>query len=159
MQRAVPETERLGLSNLLTGSANLSDIWHADAAVNGLTIVASGSNVKNPAGLLAGEAMQRFLAMAKEQFDLVVVDSPAVMAGADAWLLSQIADETLFFVRWARTPRPVSAAGLQQLVAAGGKIAGAVLTFVDLKRISEYSATDGISYSKELRRYYPGVAV
>ncbi len=158
LRRRSPPTQRPGLSDLLSGSATLADALDADRAIDGLSLLASGAPVKNPAGLLSSDRMSRLLAVAKENFDLVIVDSPAVMAGSDAWVLSQMIDECLFFVRWAQTPRHMSIAAIKQLVGAGAKVAGAVLTMVNISRIRDYSATDGISYSKELRRYYPTAA-
>ena len=40
-------------------------------------------------------------------YDLVILDSPPVMAVSDARIISQLADYTIFIVHWARTPRDV----------------------------------------------------
>jgi Mrp family chromosome partitioning ATPase len=45
-------------------------------------------------------------------------------------------------------------AACRKLRNVGVRVGGVVLTMIDVRRISKYSSVDGISYSKEVRRYY-----
>lgn len=147
-----------GLADVLDRSAALDDVLHPDSVVDGLMVIGCGRPVRNPATVLSGGAMQQLIDVAKSTFDLVIIDSPAIMAGPDAWLLSQFADETVLFVRWRHTPRHVVRAALKVMAGAGARISGVVLTIVNLRRIGGYSSTDAISYSKVLRRHYRSAA-
>lgn len=142
----------IGLTDILEGRAALVDAIVRKA---GFDVIGCGAGADNPVGLLGSSKMREFINEMRRQYDLVLVDSPAIMAGPDAMVLGQIADETLFFTRWARTPREVVEVAFRHLVDGGANVIGAVLTRIDMKRIARYSVTDGMSYSKAMRRYYP----
>jgi polysaccharide biosynthesis transport protein len=142
-----------GLSNILIGSATFEDVVHQDAA-SLIHIIGCGAPVANPAGLLISERMGPLLERVVSLYDLVLIDTSAIMAGPDAMVLSHLARETLIFVRWAQTPRQVVGAAIQRLIDGGANVSGAIMTRVDLERIASYSMTDGCSYSKAIRRYY-----
>jgi polysaccharide biosynthesis transport protein len=143
-----------GLSDVLTGKTELAAAI-VTAPQSGIDCITCGSPADNPCRLLASAAMREFLSNARQSYDLVIVDSPAVMAAPDAVILGQLADETLLFARWARTPREVVHLALRRLNEGGARVAGAILSRTDLKRIRRYSITDGLSYSCAMRRYYP----
>jgi len=143
-----------GLSDYIHGRSSFEETLRQDDA-SGITIMACGSPSRNPAGLLASRRMRTLLDIAKEKYNFIVIDTPAVMAGPDAWMVSKVADETVLFVRWATTARTLATTAMEQLVSAGAKVTGVALTMVDLKKISEYSATDGINHSMAIRQYYP----
>lgn len=59
----------------------------------------------NPSGALASAPMRELISKVRREYDLVIIDTPAIMAGPDAVVLSSLADQALLFARWARTPR------------------------------------------------------
>jgi polysaccharide biosynthesis transport protein len=143
-----------GLSDVLTGKTELAEAI-VTAPQSGIDCITCGSQADNPCLLLASVAMREFLSNARQRYDLVIVDSPAVMAAPDAVILGPLADQTLLFARWARTPREVVHLALRRLNEGGARVGGAILCRTDLKRIRRYSITDGLSYSRAMRRYYP----
>ena len=72
----------------------------------------------------------------KQRYDYVLLDTPPVMAVADARVIGHVMDKTLFVVRWDKTPRKVARAAIELLHKGGADIAGVVLQQVDLKRYS-----------------------
>ena len=68
------------------------------------------------------------------------------MAVADARVIGQLADKTLFVVRWNKTPKKVARAALDQLRKANIPIAGVVLQQVDLKRYGRLGYGDSGYY-------------
>ena len=54
--------------------------------------------------------------MLKSRYDLVIIDTPPVMAVADARIIGQVVDKTIFVVRWDKTPRKVAKAAMEQLI-------------------------------------------
>ena len=70
----------------------------------------------------------------REAYDMVILDTPPVMAVADARVIGQMTDKTLFVVRWDKTPRKVARAALDLLRQGGIEVAGTVLQQVDLGR-------------------------
>jgi polysaccharide biosynthesis transport protein len=143
-----------GISDVLKGSADLVEVMVRDAVVPELSIIPCGYPPDNPAGLLSSGTMEDLLADLRQRFDLIVIDTAPIMAAPETMSLALAADETLLFVRWSSTPRATAVAAHRKLRNIGAKVAGVVLTMVDVKRIAKYSSVDGVSYSKEVRRYY-----
>ena len=153
--RARLGTTGSGLSDILCGKCSFDEaLCDAFNHQHGIDFISCGHPVANPAGLLGSKQMREFLAQVRKSYDLVLIDSPAVLAGSDAGSLAQLCDETLLFARWASTPREVVQVTLRRLIEGGAKVVGSVLTRIDLKQIGRYSVTDGLSYSRAMRRYY-----
>ena len=55
--------------------------------------------------IISSDQLRALVDDARTRYDLVVIDSPPVLAFVDARILSQIADSTVLVVRWRRTPR------------------------------------------------------
>tara|TARA_B100000676_G_scaffold50873_1_gene50122 strand:+ start:102420 stop:102725 length:306 start_codon:yes stop_codon:yes gene_type:complete len=79
-------------------------------------------------------------------YDLVVLDSPPLLAVSDALVLVREADRTIFVVRWEKTRRDFVTASLRQLAESGAKIAGLVMSQVDLKKQGRDGYTSGSGY-------------
>ena len=67
---------------------------------------------------------------------MILLDSPPVLAVADAIVLSRLSDESVLVVRWRKTPRTLVLRAVDSLYASGAKIAGAVITQVNTKRFA-----------------------
>ena len=148
------DASHAGLSEVLTGHAQLDEVVFADKVAPGVSVLACGAATENPSGLICSAAMRDLLRNARGDYDLIFIDAPPVMVGPEAWMLALFADTTLLFVRWARTPRKIVAAAYDKLARTGAKISGVVLTMVDVDQMARNNPTDGASYSKEVRRYY-----
>jgi Mrp family chromosome partitioning ATPase len=90
--------------------------------------------------------MVHILEQLKARYDLVVVDSPPVMAVADARIIGRLVDKTLFVVHWDKTPGKVARAALDQLRRYGTDVAGIVLQRVDLERYGRFGGGDSGYY-------------
>jgi succinoglycan biosynthesis transport protein ExoP len=102
--------------------------------------------------------MEQIVDMLKEHYDRVIIDTPPVMAVADACILGRVVDKTIFVVRWDKTPRKVARAAMEQLHRSGVDIAGVVLQQVDLDRYGRMGYGDSGYYSHYGRygKYYSG---
>ena len=76
------------------------------------------------------------------------------MAVADAALLGQKVDTTVYIVRWSVTPREVIGEGLKQLANITLKSPGLVLAQVDLQDKRQYGYDDYSYYYGQYRNYY-----
>jgi capsular exopolysaccharide synthesis family protein len=144
-----------GLVEVLLGKTSLEEVLATDPR-SGVRLVPAGESVLNPAELLSSPAMKRFLAWLAERHDLVILDSPPVLAVSDARMLARMVDQTLFLVRWVETRRERASAGWRQLVDAGGKVAGIALTRVDVRRHAQYGYSDSGAYYGRVKKYYTG---
>jgi capsular exopolysaccharide synthesis family protein len=118
-----------GLTDVLQGNQGLDQVLHLDER-SGALLVAAGPGVADPKQLLASEAMRQLVRQAAEDYDLVILDGPPVLAGQEACMLAQIADGTVLVARWGHTCRHDVAAAAARLIAAGADMAGLVLTQV-----------------------------
>lgn len=89
-----------GLSKLL-----LDDHYdHAAELFGGnLSIVPAGDPPPNPAELLGSRRMQRYLEHVRELYDIIIIDTPPLLAVSDALALSPIVDGTLLVLRSSTT--------------------------------------------------------
>ncbi len=142
-----------GLVDVLSGQKYFSDASYTDEA-SGARVLPAGTPVPNSPDLLGSEAMGKLLHRHAHSYDLIIIDSPPVMAAADAQILSQRVDATVFVVRWAKTRREVVRLALQRLGSVGGRLAGVLLTMVDVKKHAQYSFGDSGSYYGYLEKYY-----
>ncbi len=144
-----------GLVELLAGTATLEEAISKDE-VSGAHVIPTGAPAPNPPDLLASDHMRKLLGALSQTYDLVIIDSPPVMAVSDARVLSTEVDATIFAVRWADTRREVAALALKQLTQAGARVAGVVLTMVDPKKHAKYGYGDSGYYYGRIKKYYTG---
>jgi len=122
-----------GLSDYLVGDWSVAGaVTEADVvfgtAIEGLEVVPAGRSTPNPSELLASARLREFLAQLRDRHDLVVIDSPSVLAVADASIVSRYADGVVLVVRAGQTPRDASIRARRQLEAVGAKVIGFVFT-------------------------------
>lgn len=130
-----------GLSSYLVGDALLEAVLLKSAVPN-LSLVACGPIPPNPAELLASRRMQAFLVTVAERFDVVILDSPPVLATSDACALAPHVDGVLLIVDSGRTPQMLLTRAKERIEAVRGRVIGAVLNRFD-------AGANGYS-----RRYY-----
>jgi Mrp family chromosome partitioning ATPase/uncharacterized protein involved in exopolysaccharide biosynthesis len=95
--------------------------------VRGLSLLTCGALPTNPSGLLSGVRMRVLLQELSKSFDLVILDTPPVLATADAGILASLADGVLLVVRAGQTDRVAAKRAHQQLVNVGSRVVGTVL--------------------------------
>lgn len=142
-----------GLVDYLTGKADLADILQRDEQ-SGLHFIAAGLPVASPADVLASERMSLLLQQLVAQYDLVLLDSPPVLAAADARILARVADRTVFVVRWAEASQERVIKALRRLMEADGEIAGVLLNRVNVRKHARYRYGDSGDYTGAFAKYY-----
>ena len=121
-----------GLSEVLVGQEAARDVVRK-SAVDGLDVLTAGKLPFNPAELLGGEAMRRFLDEMGEAYDLVLLDTPPLLGASDAAVLGAEADAVLLVVRAGDTERGAAQTALTQLYRVNARVIGAVLNDPDAK--------------------------
>ena len=116
-----------GLAQVLTSPDSPPVVPVRETAVNGLLLLPSGGTPSNPAALLTGHRVERFLRDMSEAFDLVILDTPPVLAVADAAIVGALADSVLLVVRAGKTERREVEDALDQLASVGANVVGTVL--------------------------------
>ena len=98
-----------------------------ETPVEHLSVIAAGSKVEDPSELFEGAPMRRLLADLGERFDLIVLDTPPVLAVADASILGQLTDGAVLVIRAGRTDRDAAQRAYAQLKVARVRVLGAIL--------------------------------
>ena len=135
-----------GLSDVLIGRTKLADAIRTVDVPN-LSVLVSGQFPPNPSELLGSPAMREIIEEAKGDFDMIVIDSPPVLAVTDASVLSSLVDGTVVVVRVGKTARDAVRRGVAQLRVVNGRVLGAVLNDVDF-RSGVYYGGYGYYYHK-----------
>jgi len=136
-----------GLSDLvIAGNSELAEFVLRDEK-GGVDYMPPGTaKFANATDIFSSHRMQHIVDRLKQEYDLVVIDTPPVMAVADARIIGRVVDKTLFVVRWDKTPRKVARAAIEQLRRAGTDLAGIVLQQVDLNRYGRVGQGDSGYY-------------
>ena len=139
-----------GLSNVMVGNAKASQSVHK-TGVPGLWLLAAGHLPPNPAELLGSQRFRDFVTSLKEHFDLILIDSPPVMAVTDAVIAAHAANGVVFVVGSEMTSRQAARAAVEHLEQGRVHFVGAILNRVDLERNSYYYSN---YYRHEYGAYY-----
>jgi Mrp family chromosome partitioning ATPase len=96
-------------------------------SIRGLWVLPCGAMPANPAETLRAGGVRRVLREIAEHYDLIVIDTPPVLATGDAAILAPLADGVLLVVRAGQTEREPAERAYDQLTAAGATVVGTVL--------------------------------
>jgi len=95
--------------------------------IAGLFVLTCGALPSNAANLLSGTRMRVLLQELREQFDMIVLDTPPVLATADAGIVASLTDGVLLVVRAGATDRNAAQRACQHLGNVGARVIGTVL--------------------------------
>ena len=122
-----------GLMELLTTSRHPSSdpVSAPDAiretSIAGLSVLTCGALPSNAANLLSSTRMRGLLQELREEYDIIVLDTPPVLATADAGIVASLTDGVLLVVRAGATDRNAAQRACQQLANVGARVVGTVL--------------------------------
>lgn len=129
LHKALSGNNEAGLTNVLAGGAQPSDVTQSTAVPN-LYFMPSGPLPPNPAELLASDTMKDLLKLAREKFDYVIIDSPPILGLADVLVIGNLADSLLLEIRAGSTPRSAVQAAVKRLANVRIRPLGCILTRV-----------------------------
>jgi protein-tyrosine kinase len=115
-----------GLTNVLTKQSPLGKAA-VKSQIENLSVMPSGPIPPNPAELLGSKAMEDLLELAMEEFDMVVFDTPPVLAVTDAQILANKCDGTILVVNSGKTEIEPAQKAKELLLSSKGKLLGVVL--------------------------------
>lgn len=126
-----------GLTTVLTKQTTLEKaIVKSDE--NNLFILTSGPIPPNPAELLSSQSMEQLLTQVAEQFDMVILDTPPLLAVADPQILSNQCDGTILVVFSGKTETEQVLKSKELLQAAKSKLLGVVLNNKQIQKSNYY---------------------
>jgi capsular exopolysaccharide synthesis family protein len=127
---------RKGLSNLFAQSSVVLDGSRQPTDVDSLSVVTTGTLPPNPAELLGSKKMQSIIDTLTESADVVLVDTPPILAVTDAAVLAPNLDGVLLVVQPGKTRLSGLRLTLEQMHQVKAKVLGVVLNNVTTRRSS-----------------------
>jgi tyrosine-protein kinase Etk/Wzc len=115
-----------GLAEVLSGTAALEAAIRP-SGTEGLDLLAAGELPDDPTSLLEGPRFQELLAEAGKRYDVVLVDTAAILAVTDPALVARHAGLSLLVLRAGEHPVEEIALAVRRLQQSGARVDGAIL--------------------------------
>lgn len=122
-----------GLSELLSGQADLQKVLHKTSVAN-LDVITRGKSPTNPSEILSSNQFKELLEQLQSQYDHIIIDTPPVLAVTDGIIISQYTDVNLIVARYAKSQMKELELTLNRFEQAGVKVNGFILN--DIQRAS-----------------------
>ena len=153
MLHKIFELENLrGLTNTMMQQLSLEEAVHKNV-IDKLDILTSGPIPPNPAEMLASGRSKALWTKLAETYDYVLIDSPPVLAVADASILATQVDGVILVIRSAGTRIDLAKEAKDQLLKANANIIGTVLNQLKMEskdyQYYYYYAHEGPSNKKK----------
>jgi capsular exopolysaccharide synthesis family protein len=119
-------SNRSGLSQILSGQAE----WHdavQSTRIRNLQVLTSGPVPPNPSELLDASRMDRLLEQLREHYDIVLIDTPPVLAVSDAQIMATRCDGVLLVVNARGAKRREAMKAREALLLVQARIVGVAL--------------------------------
>lgn len=125
-----------GLSGLLASTHTLADVIHKTEVEN-LHFVTRGQIPPNPSELLMHANFEALMQQLSKSYDMVIVDTPPILAVTDAALVGRFAGTSLIVTRFGLNPAKEIQTTVQRFRNNGIEIKGAIFNAVE-KKASAY---------------------
>ena len=131
LHKSLPISKAPGLSDLLVGSALLTDALQKSGIHDDLYVITAGNLPPNPSELLGSERMKALLESFRERFDYILCDLPPITVVSDALMISPMLSGMIVVVRKNYTDMRALDVTMRQLEFTQVKVLGFVMTFDD----------------------------
>ena len=141
------------LGTLLTESAAPEKILSAAVTdpATGLHSLLSTKSYTDVIELLASDQLAKVVALARERYDYVIIDSPPLGFFSDSELLSDLSDASVLVVRQDTVPAPEINDAIDALRAGKAEFLGCILN--DMAHLAAWSSGYGYGYGKKYDKY------
>jgi capsular exopolysaccharide synthesis family protein len=134
-----------GLTNVLSGTADLDDVLQPYGDDGLLSVIAAGPTPPNPGELLGSSNMATLLEKLAARNDFVLLDAAPLLPVADSTSLAVHTDGAILAVRYGKTRMDQLEQAVTALERSGSKALGLVLNFVPPK--ADIAAAYGYGYA------------
>jgi len=132
LHRAFKVSRKRGLTDLIMGEASEDDVI-VSTEVPGVDLIPCGPIPPNPSELLGTEIMLQLGERLADRYDLVLFDSPPVVAVTDAVVMSKIVDGVVLIAKAGKTTSEIISKAARQLEDVGASILGTVLNDFNIR--------------------------
>jgi capsular exopolysaccharide synthesis family protein len=153
LYRILNARRKPGLTDVLHGETSYDDVIQT-TPFPPLCFVGCGTRTPDAPELLTSEAMTKFVARVRQNYNVVIVDAPPLGAGVDAYALGAVTGNMLMVLRMGTTQREAAEAKLDLLDRLPVRLLGTVLN--DVPADSAYATysyyLEGYAYEAERGR-------
>ncbi|HHP0511736.1 TPA: polysaccharide biosynthesis tyrosine autokinase [Vibrio harveyi] len=126
-----------GLSDFLSGKIS-QDMVIKPTKVENLDVITRGQVPPNPSELLMHPRFVEFVEKASQEYDLVIIDTPPVLAVTDPSIVGAIAGTTLMVARFDQTTSKELEVARSRFEQSGVEVKGVILNAIEKKAASSY---------------------
>ncbi len=143
-------THKGGLSTLISGVDQADEVVLPSSQIPNLSIVCAGPAPAQPAELLGSQLMRDYITRWRNEFDHIIIDTPACLSVTDAVILSPAADQVILVARSGQTTKAALRRACDVLQQVNASVMGVVLNAYDMNSLDGYYD----SYRSRNARYY-----
>lgn len=129
-------SNRWGLSSVISKQCTIEEVVQMSDIPN-LNVITSGTIPPNPAEMLGSNRMTAIIEHLKSQYDIILIDTPPLLAVTDAQIVASKCDGAILVVDQGRVKRDIAKKAIQNLQAVNARILGVVLNNVKRKANEE----------------------
>ncbi|WP_423941925.1 polysaccharide biosynthesis tyrosine autokinase [Alcanivorax sediminis] len=137
LHRYFQSDNKTGLSAYLSGQSSKEDIIQS-SGIDNLDFIARGKAPPNPSELLMHERFKTLMDSLSADYDLILVDTPPVLAVTDAAIVGQLAGSSLLVTRFGVNSVKEVDAALTRFAQNKVEIKGAILNCMERRATNEY---------------------
>jgi capsular exopolysaccharide synthesis family protein len=134
-----------GLTDVVAGRVPL-DVALRQTSYPGLTFLSSGTRMQRAPERLLSQNMRDLMAKLRSMYDVVIVDSPPLGAGADPLVLGTLTENLMLVMRTGQSDINLAATKLEVLQALPVRVIGAVLNDVRSSGVYRYYMYSSAEY-------------
>ncbi|MEV8521791.1 polysaccharide biosynthesis tyrosine autokinase [Dyella marensis] len=128
-----------GLSELISGQIDMETAIRPIASLENLHYIARGKIPPNPSELLMNQRFAEVMDQLMPRYDLVLIDTPPILAVTDASIIGHMAGTCLLVVRFGLNQAREIALARQRFAQNGVEIKGAIFNAVERRSSGYYS--------------------
>ncbi|WP_104046871.1 polysaccharide biosynthesis tyrosine autokinase [Vibrio jasicida] len=137
LQQCFGLTADNGLSDFLSGKIGQETVIK-QTKVENLDVITRGQVPPNPSELLMHPRFVEFVEKASQEYDLVIIDTPPVLAVTDPSIVGAIAGTTLMVARFDQTTSKELEVARSRFEQSGVEVKGVILNAIEKKAASSY---------------------
>lgn len=153
LDKYFPNLQAVKMVKLLTGEISIRDASTLDET-SGVNVLLANQPDANAADLFSSDKFGQLLISMREQYDIILLDTPPVTLVTDARIIAQHCDSVIFAVKWNSTPETVVSDGVDMLKSLDLNISGVVMTMFDQKTMNKYGYGGYGRYGQYGKSYY-----
>jgi tyrosine-protein kinase Etk/Wzc len=139
LHKVVGGKPEVGLSELISGQADLVAATRRIGTLENLHFIARGKLPPNPSELLMNARFSALLEHLKQMFDLIIIDTPPILAVTDAAIIGHHAGTALLVVRFGLNQAREVALARQRFEQNNVPLKGAIFNAVEKRSRGYYS--------------------